>query len=90
MMMNNLTIEDEIYLNASANSGLEKDKKKVIQNLKLNYAIAGEEMKGQLKGLIRYVEGMSQADFDELISQMPFETGVPDDILHEETYDYDE
>lgn len=81
----NFSIEEEIYLNANANNGLEKDKKNVVRNLKLNYAIANDSMKAEIKPLIKFVENLSDADFNELISLMPFETGVPEDILHEES-----
>ena len=46
-MNNDFTLEEMIYINANSEEGLEKRREKIMQNLKLNYAIANDLMKAE-------------------------------------------
>lgn len=85
--MLDFTIEEMIYLNASTNNGLEKDRKEVIRNLKLTYATINDSEKDDVRELIHTVERLNDKEYKKLISRIPFDTGVPDDVLHEEIID---
>lgn len=86
--MLDLTIEEKIYLNACANNGVQKGREDVLRNLKLTYTIGNGAIKDDVKPLIKRVESMSNSEYEELMAQMPFETWLPDDMLHDEILDY--
>lgn len=88
-MNNDFTLEEMIYINANSEEGLEKRREKIMQNLKLNYAIANDLMKAEILPLIRKLENFSDEDFMLLIEQLPFDIGISQDLLHEENLDYD-
>ena len=88
-MNNDFTLEEMIYINANSEEGLEKRREKIMQNLKLNYAIANDLMKAEILPLIRKLENFSDEDFLLLIEQLPFDIGISQDFLHEENLDYD-
>ena len=88
-MNNDFTLEEMIYINANSEEGLEKRREKIMQNLKLNYAIANDLMKAEILPLIRKLENFSDEDFMLLIEPLPFDTGISQDFLHEENLDYD-
>ena len=58
-MNNDFTLEEMIYINANSEEGLEKRREKIMQNLKLNYAIANDLMKAEILPLIRKLENFS-------------------------------
>ena len=62
-MNNDFTLEEMIYINANSEEGLEKRREKIMQNLKLNYAIANDLMKAEILPLIRKLENFSDEDF---------------------------
>lgn len=70
-MNNDFTLEEMIYINANSEEGLEKRREKIMQNLKLNYAIANDLMKAEILPLIRKLENFSDEDFMLLIEQLP-------------------
>lgn len=88
-MNNDFTLEEMIYINANSEEGLEKRREKIMQNLKLNYAIANDLMKAEILPLIRKLENFSDEDFMLLIEQLPFDIGISQDFFHEENLDYD-
>ena len=88
-MNNDFTLEEMIYINANSEEGLEKRREKIMQNLKLNYAIANDLMKAEILPLIRKLENFSDEYFMLLIEQLPFYIGISQDFLHEENLDYD-
>lgn len=88
-MNNDFTLEEMIYINANSEEGLEKRREKIMQNLKLNYAIANDLMKAEILPLIRKLENFSDEDFMLLIEQLPFDICISQDFLHEENLDYD-
>ena len=75
-MNNDFTLEEMIYINANSEEGLEKRREKIMQNLKLNYAIANDLMKAEILPLIRKLENFSDEDFMLLIEQLPFDIGI--------------
>lgn len=79
-MNNDFTLEEMIYINANSEEGLEKRREKIMQNLKLNYAIANDLMKAEILPLIRKLENFSDEDFMLLIEQLPFDTGISQDF----------
>lgn len=85
--MNELTLEEQIYLNASSNNGIQRDRADVVKNLKLTYAIGNDLIKADVRPLIHKIETMDDEEFAKLTAQLPFETGVPEDTLHEEILD---
>ena len=79
-MNNDFTLEEMIYINANSEEGLEKRREKIMQNLKLNYAIANDLMKAEILPLIRKLENFSDEDFMLLIEQLPFDIGISQDF----------
>ena len=75
-MNNDFTLEEMIYINANSEEGLEKRREKIMQNLKLNYAIANDLMKAEILPLIRKLENFSDEDFMLLIEQLPFDLSL--------------
>lgn len=86
--MQDFTIEEKIYLNACTNNGIQTEKEDVLRDLKLTYTIGDGVTKGDVKPLIKRIEDMSDSDYAELVAGLPFETWLPEDMLHEEILDY--
>lgn len=84
------TLEEMIYLNASADNGIQKNKQEVLRNLKLTYAIGNDIIKGEVQQLINKIENTSDAEFETIVAHMPFDTGLSEDMLHEEIVDTSE
>lgn len=85
--MQNWTMEEMVFLNAGANNGVQKGREDMIRNLKLTYAIGNDDIKEDVKPLIKKIENLSDAEYEELAAQIPFDTGVPEDVLHAEVID---
>lgn len=83
-----MTIEEQSFLNTASKGEEQKEREEILHNLKLIFENLNNALKEDIQVLIKRIQTMSDSEYETIVEEIPFETGLQDDMIQEEIPNY--